>query len=361
MKISLTTELACTLNDAWDALHNPEVFQAVSKPFLSFTPVSPDVFPLRYQSKNRYEVRALALGFIPMGHQEINPVSTSSADLREFVDNGRGLSGMLGLVTTFRHQMTLRPSGRGTTTLHDQLEFTAGVITPALWLGFRLFWWWRHLRMRSLVPQWHNLTTALWESRYQKNKLWTGSLNPTLTSALAQITPGTALDVGAGEGADALWLAEHGFDVTALDASPSALMRGEAERIQRVKRDGQPRSIRWIASDLLVEDLPASPKKYDLVIAHFVHLPEPERKLLWRTLTRAVAPGGTLVIVGHTPKDLSSGIPRPPAELMFGAAELRAAIPSSWKTVRVEETTRPHSSSGGTPAVVTDITLVATR
>jgi len=361
MKFSLHTTLPCTLSDAWDALHNPEVFQAVSKPFLYFTPVDPPVFPLRYQSKHRYVVAARALGIVPLGEQEINPLTSSEGDQRTFIDNGRGRSGMLGMVTTFRHQMTLRPSGKGGTILIDQLEFSAGALSPLLWVSFRVFWWWRHLRMRALVPQWHNLTTAAWESRYAKKSLWSGSVNQTLVGALEKLTPGTALDVGAGEGADALWLAERGFHVTALDASPSALMRAEAERVRRVRADGQAREVRWVASDILTDDFPATPREYDLVVAHFLHLPKLERAIIWRKLVAAVAPGGSLLIVGHSPQDLSTGVQRPLRDLMFSAEELRKAVPSSWKKVQVSETIRTHSGTGDPSLTLRDIVLFATR
>jgi len=360
MKISRVTLLPATLSDAWDALHNPEVFQAVSRPFLHFTAVSPTPFPLRYESKNHYLVEARAFGLLPMGEQEINPVGSSSGDKKIFVDNGRGVSGLLARVTTFTHQMTLQPSGTGPTLLHDQLEFRAGALTPFLWIGFKVFWWWRHLRMRALAPTWHNVTTSAWESRYVK-KAWSGRVNQTLVDTISDLDPGTALEVGAGEGADALWLAERGFNVTAIDASPTALMRAEAERRKRVNKDATARTIRFIAADLVIDNLPVSPKKYDLITAHFLHLQSAERAIIWKKMVAAVAPGGSLLIVGHSAQDLKTGVKRPPAESLFGAKELRALIPSSWKNLSVTEVARDAPGPDGTPVQVRDIVFFATR
>ena len=360
MKISRTTSLPCTLSDAWDALHDPAVFQKVSRPFLRFTPTSPATFPLRFANKGHYVVKATALGLIPMGEQEINPVTRIVGDERIFRDNGRGVRGMLGLVTRFTHTMTLEPSGKGPTLLKDRLEFTAGVLTPFLWVGFRLFWWWRHRRMRQLAAHWHNPTTAAWEFRYSKEP-WSGKVNPTLISHTETLAPGLALEVGAGEGADSLWLSKKGWDVTALDASPRALARGEARRKQQVRKGHKAGTVRWIASDVVVENLPTEPKKYDLVVCHFVHLPPGERAILWKKLVHAVAPGGSVLIVGHSKKDLRTGIPRPSAELLFSAADLRAAIPSSWKNVTVTEINRQHNGADAQSVTVCDLVLFATR
>jgi len=360
MKISRSTTLPCTVNDAWEALHDPAVFQQVSQPFLRFTPVSPETFPLRFANKGHYLVKATACGLLPMGEQEINPVTRIVGDQRIFRDNGRGVRGMLGLVTTFTHTMTLEPSGKGPTLLRDHLEFSAGFATPFLAVGFRVFWWWRHLRMRQLAPEWHNPTTASWESRYDK-KSWSGQVNPTLINHIETLTPGSALDVGAGEGADALWLAQRGWAVTALDASPRALARAETWRKRQVTKDRIDRRVRWIASDLVVENLPADPKKYDLVTCHFVHLPPGERAIVWKKLVQAVAPGGSLLIVGHSKKDLTTGIQRPPAELLFSASDLRAVIPSSFNSVTVTEMEREQTGPDGQTVTVSDLVLFASR
>ena len=119
MKIFLTTTLGCSVSEAWNALNNPEVFQQVSRPFLSFRPVRPGVFPAAWVSGESYLVKALALGFLPMGTQEINPRTSEEAMTKTFRDEGRGISGALGAVNSFQHTMTVSPTGVGPTQLTD--------------------------------------------------------------------------------------------------------------------------------------------------------------------------------------------------------------------------------------------------
>ena len=360
MKVSLRVMLPCTVSEAWAALHDPAVFTAVSKPFLRFRPLNPEEFPKAWSTGSTYVVEGLALGFIPLGHQEINPVTTESDTEKTFSDNGRGISGALGLVSSFRHRMTLRPSGVGPTELQDELEFDAGVLSPIFWLGFRMFWWWRHRVMKKLVSTWRSEAGLSWDERYTRKK-WSGNPNASLVAAVSGLTPGTALDLGCGEGADALWLAEQGFEVTALDASPLALARGEEHRRAQVTRDHQPRIIRWIAQDVITEPLPESPTGFDLITASFFHVPATERKRVWKKMVAALARGGTLVIIGHAIEEATSGVHGPPQHLRFDHAELRGAIPKSWSSVKVEQRTREQRGSDGAVHTVTDTVLVAQR
>lgn len=362
MKIRTELKLFCTVDDAWAALDDPTVFQKVSKPFLSFTPISPPTFPDRYRSGESYQVEAKALGLFSLGRQEINPVMTENGLERTFVDNGRGLSGSLGVVKHFHHTMTLRPSGQGPTLLADELEWDAGILSPLFFVGFRFFWWWRHKIMAELVPSWRNVDTAAWEARYASAGMWSGRVNPTLEK-IVSILPatGSALDVGAGEGADALWLSEQGFDVTALDASPTALARGEKERVRRITADHIPRVVKWIASTVVTGSLPERPDGYQLVTSQFLHIEKAQRKILWKKLAAATAAGGTLIIIGHSGDDQASGVRRPPPELIFDEKELRAAIPASWSNVVVSEIQRTQVLANGESVPVKDIALVATR
>jgi len=154
MSFTRRVELPCTVSDAFLALHNPQVFRQVSKPFLIFTPLRPASFPQHYESGKSYLVGAKAFGLIPLGTQEINPTSSRDAARSVFVDNGRGLGGALGVMKHFHHTMTLEPSGRGPTILTDTLEWDAGALSPAFWIGFRFFWWWRHTVMKRLARHW---------------------------------------------------------------------------------------------------------------------------------------------------------------------------------------------------------------
>ncbi len=358
MKISLTTELDASLEEAWDALHDPDVFQKVSAPFLRFRADAATGFPDRWKSGNTYVVHASALGLIPMGSQEINPTTTNEGMRREFRDNGRGLTGALAAVSSFQHTMALEPSGVGPTTLHDTLEFQAGILTPFMWLGFRLFWAWRHAKMRSLARYWRSADATRWDSRYSGKAMWSGKANAALEKAVEGLTTSHALDVGAGEGGDALWLAEQGWNVTATDLSLQALKRGEAERQSRVTRDHLPRMIRWITLDAVTDPLPTPPAQYDLVLSFFGHGPTEMRHGLWKAMAGVVAPGGRLVIVGHSPRDVDAGVQRPPLEMMFDAAELREFFASRASSLRVESWQREQPGPEGEPVMVADVVAI---
>jgi len=154
MKFSLEVTLPCTVPDAFLQLHNPVVFRRVSAPFLNFSAVNPPEFPTHYVSGESYVVRVRALGFMPLGTQEINPVSHMDLESCSFRDNGRGLSGSLGVVTNFQHTMTLTAAGPRSAVLRDELEWDAGALTPLFGIGFRLFWSWRHLVMKRLAKNW---------------------------------------------------------------------------------------------------------------------------------------------------------------------------------------------------------------
>ena len=138
----------------------------------------------------------------------------------------------------------------------------------------------------------HPTPAEYWENRYtESGKIWSGKPNAALVREISDVAPGTALDLGSGEGGDALWLAHRGWKVTAVDIAPSALAVGESAQ--------QPGDyITWIAADLSTWQPPTS---YDLVSACFLHSNvELPREEILRRAARAVAPGGLLLIVGHT-------------------------------------------------------------
>jgi len=147
-------------------------------------------------------------------------------------------------------------------------------------------------------------TREFWDERYSSaDQLWSGQPNPQLVAQTAGLTPGDALDVGCGEGADAIWLAAQGWTVTAVDISVVALDRAAAHAAAR--GDELARRIRWRPADLLSWDPGA--RQFDLVSAQFMYLPEAELTALHRRLAEAVRPGGTLLIVLHHPDSQHAG------------------------------------------------------
>jgi len=132
---------------------------------------------------------------------------------------------------------------------------------------------------------------------------------------------GRALEIGAGEGADAIWLAERGWDVVAVDISSVALERGR----RQAEVVGVDDRITWVHTDVLANDLPVGP--FDLVTSHYTHLASAERTALFSRCFDAVAPGGTVLIVAHHPSDLDTPVRRPPRpELFYTAEEIAAQV-----------------------------------
>lgn len=181
-----------------------------------------------------------------------------------------------------------------------------------------------------------------WENRYRSMpRVWSRRPNAHLVTDTAALPPGRALDVGCGEGADALWLAERGWQVLAVDLSPTALVRA-AEHAAEQGPEVAGRIV-WQEADLTAWTPPAG--EFDLVTAHFVHLPAGTREGVLAALADAVAPGGTLLYVGHDVSDLDTTIGRPNVPHMFWAAEDVAAAldPAAW-TVEVAEA-RPRDAT----------------
>lgn len=138
---------------------------------------------------------------------------------------------------------------------------------------------------------------AVWDARYaETDQVWSGDPNGALVAEVAGLTPGRALDVGCGEGADAVWLAGQGWDVTALDVSTVAL-----ERAARHARDAGVR-VRWVHAGLVEATL--SLGAFDLVSAQYAVLRRTPAAEAERALLAAVAPGGVLLVVHHADVDV---------------------------------------------------------
>lgn len=133
---------------------------------------------------------------------------------------------------------------------------------------------------------------AEWDERYSRSEhIWSGEPNAALVDEAAELTPGRALDVGCGEGADAIWLAGRGWQVTALDVSIVALDRA----LEAATRAGV--EIEWLHAGLLDADL--EPATFDLVSAQYPALRRTPEHDAERVLMSLVAPGGTLLFVHH--------------------------------------------------------------
>lgn len=141
----------------------------------------------------------------------------------------------------------------------------------------------------------HRNPAEFWDHRYADagDVMWSGNANGTVEVELADLAPGRALDIGCGEGADALWLADRGWEVTAVDVSAVAIARAKAA----AEAAGLGDAITWQAANVLV-DAPRA-RAYDLVLMMYPAFHHPVSPEAIRTIVDAVAPGGTLLVVHH--------------------------------------------------------------
>jgi thioredoxin reductase/SAM-dependent methyltransferase len=131
-----------------------------------------------------------------------------------------------------------------------------------------------------------------WDRRYDGRRLWSGNPNGSLVQELTGVPPGRALDVGAGEGGDALWLAERGWRVTANDISRRAL--------DRIAAEAQRRAVPVTGNHADANDPdPFGSATFDLVCAQYASIPRTPDQRALQNILAAVAPGGTLLVVSH--------------------------------------------------------------
>ncbi|MDB1088567.1 FAD-dependent oxidoreductase [Streptomyces sp. ACA25] len=193
-----------------------------------------------------------------------------------------------------------------------------------------------------------------WEDRYRSDeRVWSGRPNADLLREATGLLPGRALDLGCGEGADAIWLAEQGWHVTAVDISRTALTRGAAQ----ARAAGVADRIDWQRHDL-AESFP--PGRFDLVSAHFLHSPVdlPGERIL-RTAAAAVSPGGVLLVVGHSgPPPWDTG-PRPDMPLRTAGEVVHTLGLHSreWELLVNEGHERSRACRDGRTVIHTDYTL----
>ena len=196
--------------------------------------------------------------------------------------------------------------------------------------------------------------TQEWDERYASSeRIWSGRPNGALVDEVAGLRPGRVLDVGCGEGADAVWLAANGWQVTALDVSGVALDRARSHAAEAGV------GITWRHGGLLEADLPAA--GFDLVSAQYPALRRTPGDDAERALLAAVAPGGTLLVVHHDVTDPSTAFEHgfDPAEWV-GPRDVAKLLDCDWR-LDVDDL-RERTISGGAGAHHThDVVLRATR
>lgn len=212
----------------------------------------------------------------------------------------------------------------------------------------------------------HDFDKDYWEQHWEQGRAGgPGSMagnppNPYLARELTDLVPGTALDAGCGAGAEAIWLARAGWRVTAADISSEALALAAA-RAAAADVGGATGGVRWVEADLGVWD-PGT--QFDLVTTHYAHPAMPQLDFYER-IASWVAPGGTLLVVGHL-HDQAAGEGaghghRPPAEASATAASIRERLGEAWEIATAEETHRALPGPEGGEVVLRDVVVRAIR
>ncbi len=202
---------------------------------------------------------------------------------------------------------------------------------------------------------------ADWECRYGGDQMWSGNPNGTLVNEVRGLTPGRALDVGAGEGGDALWLAEQGWTVTASDISQRALDRVDAE----AQRRGLGVRCQHVDANAFAA---FETEAFDLVSVQYASVPRTPDDRGARNILNAVAPGGTLLVVSHDlgPLRAPTGTPGhaqpfdPDAYVRVEDFAAALAGSSAWEIEVHEKRPRPPGAASAAHHV-DDIVLRARR
>ena len=197
-----------------------------------------------------------------------------------------------------------------------------------------------------------------WEDHYgERDRVWSGRVNAAFAEIVEPLKPSTALDLGCGEGGDAMWLAERGWQVVAVDISETALQRAAEDADAR----GVGNRIEFQAHDLS-ESLPEG--AFDLVSAQFLHSTLPlDRTRIFQRAADVIRPGGLLLIVDH------GGAPPWASKLHHhhefpGADEVVAALnlpDAEWERVRVDSVEREATGPNGDNGTLVDNVIVLRR
>lgn len=181
-----------------------------------------------------------------------------------------------------------------------------------------------------------------WDERYSGQDLvWSVTPNQFVAAELSDLTPRRAVDLAAGEGRNALWLAGRGWDVTAVDFSRVALEKG-----RRLAGDTH---VEWVCADATTWSADAP---YDLVVIAYLQLPADQRRAAVRAGFAALRPGGTFFLVAHDSTNLLEGTggPQDPAVLMTAEDVLEDLGDEAFEVVRAERVPRRVEDGHGEEA-----------
>jgi SAM-dependent methyltransferase len=184
-----------------------------------------------------------------------------------------------------------------------------------------------------------------WDRRYAASELvWSAGPNRFLAAEAAELEPGRALDLACGEGRNALWLAERGWHVTAVDFSQVAIDKGRRIAAERGL------DVDFAVADLLEYD--PGEGSYDLAIVFYLQVTAGELATVLRRAARSLAPGGTFLLVGHDLRNLTDGHGGPQDPSVLYTPEDVAASLDGLEVERAEPVERPVDGAVAIDALV---------
>ena len=183
------------------------------------------------------------------------------------------------------------------------------------------------------------MDSRAWDERYAGSEMvWSSTPNQFVAAEVADLPVGRAVDLAAGEGRNALWLAEQGWEVTAVDFSLVGLDKGR--QVEAARPHGRDLKVEWVHADVL--EWEPGPVGYDLAVLAYLQLPEQERRTAVRVGFGALGVGGTLLVVAHDSSNLAEGTggPQDPAVLYTAEEVLGDLDGERFDVVRAERVTR---------------------
>jgi SAM-dependent methyltransferase len=201
------------------------------------------------------------------------------------------------------------------------------------------------------VRQAERVDAAEWNERYSATTelQWGMTPNRWVEAQLATSSPGRALDLGAGEGRNALWLAERGWEVTAVDFAQAGLDKG-----RRLEATSGRSTVTWVCVDVTTYVPEAG--GYDLALLAYLHLVPPQRRDVLQRAAASLRPGGVLLVIGHDTTNLTDGVGGPQeAAVLFTAEDVVSDVPG----LRVDLAGRLQRPVGDREAIDAIVRLVA--
>src|SRR5690242_8174425 len=169
-----------------------------------------------------------------------------------------------------------------------------------------------------------------WDERYAEKQQWSAEPNRLIAELLADLPPGDAVDLAAGEGRHALWLAGLGWRATAVDFSDVGLARGRAQ-------PGAER-VTWVVADVL--EWTAPPESLDLVIVAYLPLPEADTAPLFQQAVGWLRHAGRLLVLGRDVENVTAGVGGPPDPAILHSVDRLAPVAALLEVDRLEQVRR---------------------